>query len=284
MKNLGFFFLSFFILFLSCNSVENKKNPIDDKKPTQEIIPAISETKNQREILKDTTVQYILKSLFNNFNEKENYSLVEKKMIPDSLLSRFNLTEDEKIKAVFEKNIEIENGRNLSYFKIIPTENFECRICAPILAIAELNENNGTWTINNPRYFDIAGTYGIAPDIKKVKLGKEIWGLEAGLADLHMGIVWSANNYYTLDDLKNVILITTQIDNSGACDPEGKDKEIITCYENETTIKFVDINQPFYKIETHTTGTNWDYEQDVLLTLDQKKNYIFQNGKYRLEE
>ncbi len=280
MKNIPYLIFGF-IMMLSPGCDFEKNNDVEDAvrdvvidKPN---VPAF-----MGETITDTTGRTILKTIYKNYSDTRKASVVDWINLPKRLKKRASvLFDDTEIIARFEKTVLVGDGRHLAYFKLLPSENFECRVCAPILSGALLKQEDGKWKLGSPTYFDLAGTYGIAPDIKIIPIASDDYAVVAGLADLHMGISWSADNFYSLNNnLENILLVTTETDNSGACDLDNNDDSLMPCYENETSIEWIKKPNGYYDVKTHKTGTTWDYEQDKLITLNEIKTFTFQNGKY----
>ncbi len=270
-----FYFLLLFVY--ACNTPSPSPNPTENNTSTT----TLTETKPIVKTLKDTTAQSIFTFLFDNFNTENNFAIVSEKIIPDTLLSRFNNSDNDTLIATFEKVIPIEDGRHIAYFKVTPKDGYDCRICAPIMAAGILKNKNGEWKLGKINYFDLAGIYGIAPDVEIIQISPHDYALVAGLGDLHMGYHWSAENYYSVNNnFTEIFSSRTHMDNSGTCDPEGKDADLMTCFENETSIEIIKNPNGYYEIKTHETGTNWDYDKEELIKLDDEKTFVFQDGKY----
>ncbi len=276
MKNIFFISFIFSVLLFACNT-STEKDPIVSEN-------SFSLNLKNKKNIPDTTTASIFNALYNSYDAANKYATVPHNMIPDSILNPLSLSKEDELKSTLEKIIPLENDYYFVYYKILPSIEYECRICAPILAGAYLKKEKNQWSIGQANIIDLAGIYGIAPDMDAIKISDKNYALVAGLADLHMGIIWSANNYYSLDNFKTLVLINTHLDNSGACDLEDEDSDLPKCYENETEIEIVKKEEGFYDIKAHTKGTNWDYEMDTLITLDESVTYIYQNGKYLKEE
>lgn len=287
MKELLIPFCLLLILFISCNTESSSTNEEDI---------AITNTVDERitlqgKTIKDTTSAYILDALYNNYNEKENYAVVDKNTISTTELKEraFDWNE-ENIMATLDYMADLGDGRFVYVVAVKPSEGYECRICAPLLGagIIKVKGKGKEYYMGDFKYFDIGGTYGISPGFKIQKISNYDFALIEVLGDLHMGYNWSGEHFFSINnEFKSILNVSTFNDNSGACDMDNEpDSAFGPCYENSTSITYVPSgsDKDYYEIHTHQRGTEWDPEKGVINELDKKEVYTFVDGVYTLKE
>ncbi len=289
MNKLTFLLFSMCILFLyQCTTGEVEDNTLEEDVKKEKVSPEKKEDIVKSAVLKDSTSMSIFDALYGNFNAKAQHSIVEKHRIPENEMEERMgdmIGEGVNLIAKMEYKTELEDGRVIFIVSIAPEEDYECRICAPLLVGGVLKYKKNNWYMGAVEYFDMAGTYGMAPSFKIQRISAYDFAIVEELGDLHMGELWSGEHLYSINaGFKSVFNVTTFSNNSGACDVDGNDDSLPTCYENQTEITYVPTKEGYYEIQTHQTGTEWDYENEKLVELDVKETYTYQGNTYAIKK
>lgn len=278
-KYLFFNIIIFSIILASCTA---------DQQPTNETnVEKKAEAPISRRILdlKDSTTISIMNSIFENYDEETKQSIAKLETIQiEEMTERvFGDYVDNKIIANLVYKTELKDGRVLVVIAAKPEEGYECRICAPALGAAILKNKGKEWYMGSFKYFGMTGSYGYSPAFSTIKISGSDYALVEEHGDLHQGYSWSGKSYYSLNGGFNHLFSTnTYHDNSGTCDPDNKDKNLESCYENKTSITLTPRENPneYYDILTHQIGTDWDFDNKKIIKLDTKKQFVYKGNTY----
>ncbi|MGB1217641.1 MAG: hypothetical protein ACPG5P_07180 [Saprospiraceae bacterium] len=244
--------------------------------------------------LQDSTDMAIVKTIFNEASLEGEYWKVSKAQLENdtALVSKFNrffkqsndYDGDKFLVKVDHKSVMTEsNGtQRLFTYLSITFEGNDCHVCAPLVGTGFWNQVKGSWELDHFRIFDHTGKYGIAPSAEVVEIKKDEWALDLGIADIHMGYY---SEYMFLvhpkQEYKSIFSTSTHLDNSGACDTDGSDNTFGKCFEYDLKYTIQKSAKDYYTIETHKTGSEKDYDKDIIVeNIDEKKIHTFHFGKY----
>ncbi|KAF0239961.1 MAG: Uncharacterized protein FD167_4275 [bacterium] len=268
--------LAFFLI--DCN--DSKKT---NTKPSPVNSPIIIDVENTKTIQGDFSEKKALEFLYGNYDETQKESNWQPTKEDLAKIDENSLLKDEKDFTVTALLVNPFQQASIDKYLLITAAlapERACHACAPMIGSFIFKKNGNTWDLEiEEKCLLELGSYGIPPDAKLIKIGKDNYATLFETSDTGQGRNYQGITVFAKIDkaFSNVLDIETGEDNSGNCGDN-----LAPCWSYSSKYEFVPgKNENFFDFKITTTGTSGAEGEKTTASVNENKLYQFDGKEYK---
>lgn len=195
--------------------------------------------------------------------------------------SEISLEREFYTNIVFIKDFKQNNKNKRIVVTQSKDDTYSCHICAPLVGVALLENNNKKWeVVTKHEFIDKFGTWGNVMPPTFVKIGSDNYALR--FTEPYMGMGVTSERTYFIAQVKDTFKTILRVDDSyednfGTC---GKEVHI-ECYKFNAEIKFSEnTKEAFYPVTITRSGKRFNNKSKIEKFKEIKK-YKFLVDSYK---